>query len=251
MNEDLRLFEVFLDVQRGLPRQGPGCRESTLRALSLCRGLPEAPAIVDIGCGPGMQSTVLAEASGGHVTAVDTHEEYLDQLKARADVAGVSESGDVVSADMNDLPLAPGVFDLVWSEGAAYIMGVEAALVAWRRLLKPGGFIAFSELVWLRHDPPSDVKEFFGSEYPPMTDVATNSETVRRCGYELVGHFTLPDSAWWEDYYTPLEAKVPALLEKYAGDEVALKVVRATAREIEMRRRFGDWYGYEFFVGQR
>jgi len=49
MEEDPRLFEVFLDIQRGLTRQGPGCEESTIEALSLCRGLPEYPVVLDIG----------------------------------------------------------------------------------------------------------------------------------------------------------------------------------------------------------
>jgi ubiquinone/menaquinone biosynthesis C-methylase UbiE len=250
MSEHRRLFDVFLDVQRGLPRQGPGCRESTLQALALCGALPEQPAVLDIGCGPGVQSVVLAAACEGHVTAVDNNEYYLSQLKERAEVTGVADRIEVVNADMNALPFGPGGFDLVWSEAAAYIMGIEAALLAWKRLLEPGGFVAFSELVWLRNDPPREVAEFFGSEYPPMTDVATNAETVRRCGYELAGHFTLPDSAWWDDYYTPLEAKLPALFGKYAEDAEALVVVEAAEREIEMRRRFGDSYGYEFFVGR-
>ena len=65
MDESLELMEVFLDVQRGLPRQGPGCDESTQKALALCVGLPENPAVLDIGCGTGMQTVALAQALGG------------------------------------------------------------------------------------------------------------------------------------------------------------------------------------------
>ena len=52
-------------------------------------------------------------------------------------------------------------------------------------------------------------------------------------------------------YYTPLEAKLPSLYDKYAGDENALSMIELTKREMDMRRRFGTWYGYEFFVGRR
>ena len=120
--------------------------------------------------------------------------------------------------------------------------------MAWKRLLKPGGYIAVSELVWLCADPPSEVAEFFRGEYPAMTDVETNLETVRRCGYEPRGHFTLPEAGWWDDYYRPLKAKLPTLYKKYAGDEDALQVIESTAREIDMRHRFRDYYGYEFFI---
>ncbi len=251
MEENTRLFEVFLDVQCGLPRQGPGCDESTLKALSLCSGLPEAPAVLDIGCGPGMQTVVLAKAVGGHVTAVDIHREYLNQLKERAEAAGTAERIEILAGDMKELPLPAERFDLIWSEGAAYIMGFEKALVEWKRFLKPRGCIAVTELVWLQPDPPTEVAEFFGNEYPAMTYVETNLTTIRACGYESRGHFTLPDTAWWEHYYAPLKAKLPLLRERYAGDGEALSVIDMTEREIEMRRRFRDWYGYEFFVGRK
>ncbi len=251
MNEDPRLFEVFLDVQRGLPRQGPGRDECTLRALSLCDGLPEGAEVLDVGCGPGMQTLALSQAIDGPVTAVDLHREYLRELEDRAERAGIAGRLAILAADMRALPFPPERFDLVWSEGAAYVMGFEMALVEWRRLLKPGGYLAASELVWLRPDPPSALAGFFGSEYPAMADVQANRATIRACGYDLVGHFTLPDAAWWEHYYTPLEVKLPSLRERYKGDEAALSVIAQTEREIETRRRFPDWYGYEFFVARR
>jgi ubiquinone/menaquinone biosynthesis C-methylase UbiE len=250
--ENHRLFEIFWDVQRGLPRQGPGSDESTLKALALCTGLPEQLALLDIGCGPGMQTVALAKAlAGSHITAVDIHREYLDELKERAKAARVAECIHILAGDMQTLPFPPQHFDLIWAEGAAYIMGFEEALVAWKRFLKAEGYIAVSELVWLRSSPPTEVAEFFGREYPAMTDIETIMATIRTSGYEPRGHFTLPDAAWWESYYTPLEAKLPSLYNKYAADEKALSMIEIAKREIDLRRRFGSWYGYEFFVGQR
>ncbi len=250
MTEDERLFEVFLDVQRGLPRQGPGCDASTLQALSLCAGLPERPHVLDIGCGPGMQTVALAKALDGPVTAVDLFPEYLEALRARASAAGVADRIKTVAGDMTALPFAAGCFDLIWAEGSAYIMGVTDALAAWKRLLRPGGFFAFTELVWLRPDPPAEVAAFFADEYPAMTDIEGVSATIRAGGYALLGQFTLPGSAWWDHYYGPLAAKLPALDRTYAGDDDALGVIESTRREIEMRRRFPEWYGYAFFVGR-
>ncbi len=248
MSDNPRLFEIFLDVQRGLPRQGPGSDESTIKALSLCAGLTDKPSVLDIGCGPGMQTIALAKALNGNIAALDLFQEYLNELKESAVREGVLERIDIRTGDMSALPFEAGSFDLIWAEGAAYIMGFKNALETWKPLLSPGGFIALSELVWLGPDPPAEVYEFFQGEYPAMKDVNSNIDTIRESGYEPLGHFTLPDADWWDNYYTPLEAKLPALYEKYAGDDEALSVVDMTVKEIEMRRRFPDWYGYEFFV---
>ncbi len=252
MNDiDRRLLEVFYDVQRGLPRQGPGNYESTSRALALCSGLPDQLSVLDIGCGPGMQTLALAKASTGSILAVDNFDEYLDELRKRVEQASLVGRVKVKKADMTVLDFPDETFDLLWCEGAAYIMGIPEALRAWRPFLRDAGYIAFSELVWLTGHPPTEVAEFFADEYPAMTNVEAINQVIRDNGYESVGDFTLPDSAWWDDYYTPLEAKLPSLKQKYAGDAEAVSVVEQSEMEIDVRRRFGRSYGYQFFVGKK
>lgn len=252
MSDDAPLFDIFMEVQRGLPRQGPGDDESTRQALALCGALPERPTVLDVGCGPGMQTIALAEAlPDAVIVAVDIHQEYLELLRQAAAAAGMIDRIHTLRGDMTALPVPAESADLIWSEGAAYVMGVATALAAWNPLLKPGGCIAYTELVWLRPDPPAEAASFFADEYPAMGDIAGNLTMLRTAGYEPLGHFTLPDAAWWDHYYTPLESKLPALSALYAHDDAALGVVDMTRREIEMRRRFPNCYGYEFFVGRK
>ena len=52
--------ELFADVHSDLPRQGPGNRASTERALAMAGALPADVRILDIACGPGMQTLDLA-----------------------------------------------------------------------------------------------------------------------------------------------------------------------------------------------
>ena len=249
-DNETRLLELFFEVQRGLPRQGPGNRDSTIKALALCTGLPPTPNVLDVGCGPGMQTIVLAESLAGSIIAVDNCDEYLDELRQRLETASLCERIEVRHADMADMGFREKTFDLIWSEGAAYILGMSEALRAWRPLLREQGYLAFTELVWLDEHPAGEVAEFFKSEYAAMTSVDEIKATIRGMGFELVGDFTLPDSAWWDDYYTPLEAKFPALKQKYQGDEEALGVIAMTEAEIDIRRRFGPSYGYHFFISR-
>jgi SAM-dependent methyltransferase len=244
------LTQILLDVQSGLPRQGPGDEASTLRALALCTELPPAPQVLDIGCGPGMQTLVLARALDGHIYAGDLVQAYLDQLAASAEAAGLRDRIGQLQLDMADLPFGRDTFDLIWSEGAAYILGIEEAFTQWKDPLRPRGYLAVTQLVWLTDDRPAEAVEFWADEYPDMTDVPATLAVIENAGYEVVGHFTLPDAAWWEHYYTPLEAKLPALREKYAGNEEALAIIASSAAEIDVRRRFGQTYGYEFFVAR-
>jgi ubiquinone/menaquinone biosynthesis C-methylase UbiE len=63
---------------------------------------------------------------------------FLGHLQERA-AAGQARRIQTVAADMQRLPFRDGGFDLIWSEGAAYVMDFDAALAAWRPLARAGG----------------------------------------------------------------------------------------------------------------
>ena len=71
MSSDAHLHAVFRDIHRGLPRQGPGTDATTLAALDLCVGAHEPARVLDVGCGPGMQTLAIACSLNAHVVAVD------------------------------------------------------------------------------------------------------------------------------------------------------------------------------------
>ncbi len=243
-------MEVFFDVQRGLPRQGPGDRDSTLKAYNLCSQLPDSPVVVDIGCGPGAQTMALLDVCSGQIIAVDTCDEYLDELRQRLEQTDVAGRVDIRNDDMTSLRIPNESVDLIWCEAAAYNVGIEQALKTWRPLIRGQGYLAFSELVWLVDNPAGEIAEYWQNEYPAMTNTDVIKRQAISAGYQIVGDFTLPDSAWWDDYYTPLEAKLPSLRVKYESDTEALKIVDATQKEIDTRRKFQHAYGYQFFVLQ-
>jgi SAM-dependent methyltransferase len=151
---------------------------------------------------------------------------------------------------MFDLGFAPGSFDLVWSEGAIYTLGFEAGLAACRRLLKSGGCAAFTELTWLKPEPPAEIAAYWGAEYPGMGSIASNRQSILRQGYREVGQFTLPETSWWDPYYTPIEARIGQLRLKYAGDAGVNHQLDDHQREVDHFRRYSSWYGYVFYIVQ-
>jgi SAM-dependent methyltransferase len=210
--------------------------------------LPAQPRLLDVGCGPGMQTLDLLEVCDGTVTAVDNHQPYLDEVTRRAASAGVADRLRTVNGDMTRLELVSGSFDIIWSEGAIYIMGFEDGLRAWRPLLDGPGHVAVTQVAWLRSDPPADLERFWAEEYPAIQDTQANLAAIERAGYRLVGHFPLPASSWWDHYYTPIEGKLPALRDRFRDQPDLLEVVEMHQREIDLFRTYSDYYGYEFYV---
>ena len=122
-------LRVFFKVHTDLPREAPGSRDSTARALAAVGPLPAAPAVLDIGCGPGTQTLDLATLlPAAQITAVDAHLPFVEVARQRVREAGLQSRVRIDPGDMRRLPYAPGSFDLIWCEGAAYIMGVREAL---------------------------------------------------------------------------------------------------------------------------
>ncbi len=248
MIEDLP--EFFWTIHSGLPREGPGDNKSTRKAYMMLRDLPEKPRILDIGCGPGMQTIELAKLSGGQIVALDVHEPFLEQLKKTIQREDVTDVVEPVKGDMFNLEYADGSFDVVWSEGAIFVIGFEKGLQEWRRLLAPKGYVVVSELTWLQHDVPDEVKEYMRRTYPAIKTVDENIEVVQKSGYRLIDSFVLPVKSWWDNYYGPIEAKLPSLKARYGGDKEAMQVINMQEIESDMFRKYSDYYGYVFYIMQ-
>lgn len=245
-----RALEIFMAIHSGNPREAPGSADATRRAFGLCAGLPDRPRILDVGCGPGAHSLELVELSGGRVLAVDLHAPYLARLEAEARRRGLADRVATRVADMARLDLAPGAFDLVWSEGAIYNMGFRSGLDAWRTLLAPRGCLAVSEATWLTPTPPDEARAFWAEGYPAMQGVDDNLRDLEATGFDPLGHFTL-EARCWHDYYAHIEARMTVLEREFGDDDDAEAVFADERREIDLYRRFGDSYGYVFYVARR
>ncbi len=240
--------EMFWEVHSGLPQEGPGSDAATTKALRMIPDLPDQPRILDMGCGPGRQTMVLARHTAGQIIALDNHQPFLDDLNRRAQAGNMQGRITTTNGSMTAMEFAPESFDLVWSEGAIFIMGFELGLRVFWPLLKPGGTVVVSELAWFTDQPSAEAREFWGEGYPGMSTVPSNLDTIRNIGYELTGHFPLPDSAWLDGYYGPVEKRVAELRRKHEGHPDKLAYLDTEEREIEMFRKYSAEYGYVFFV---
>jgi len=70
---------------------------------------------------------------------------------------------------------------------------------------------------------------------------------VKHSAYS-VGHFTIPESLWWTHNYHPLEEQIANLSRTYRHDAEALEILAREQREIDLFRKYADYYGYVFYL---
>ena len=133
--------------------------------------LPLAPGrtALDVGCGPGALTEVLADRLGAaSVTGVDPSEPFVDAIRARLpDVT-------VVQASAEALPFPDGGFDLVVAQLVIHFMADAPAGVAeMARVTRPGGTVALN--VW----------DFEGGRAPQSTFLSALKSVVPQADDEI------------------------------------------------------------------
>jgi len=179
------------------------------------RKLPklEKPRILDIGCGSGVPTMELARLTDGKIIGIDIDQESLDRLSRKIEQEGLTDRVKAIKCSLINIKFPDNSFDIIWAEGSITSLGVEKSLRGWNRILKPKGFMVI-------HD---EIKHFFKKR-----------DKVVSCGYKMIEHFSLPEEAWWEEYYRPLEIRVKKLYKKYSNDPSALEVLNLHQTEIDI-----------------
>jgi SAM-dependent methyltransferase len=241
-------FPPFLfSFYESLPRQGPGNDTITRSLLECLPDLPEKPVIIDMGCGTGAQTLVLA--GRGQVTAVDFHEPFLKILMKTARSRNLESRITPVHGSMAAIPPGTGPADLIWSEGAIYIIGFEKGLRLWWDVVRPGGYIVVSEATRLVDDPPAEAAEYWSFAYPDVKTIPENCRIISETGYRCLTTRLLPHAAW-EDFYFPQKERIATLRKGNltAEEEAFLGEIE---QEIRIQEQYPDTFGYVFYVIQR
>jgi SAM-dependent methyltransferase len=244
-------MNYFYEIFCSMPRSGPGDALSTRKAFGYLKNLPAKPQILDIGCGQGMQTIELAKLTKGLITALDSYQPFLDILMKNAHKEGVEKQILPKNQSMLEMDFENNSFDVIWSEGALYIMGFQKGLKKCRQLLKSQGYLAVTEAVLFTTPIPPPLQEFWDKMYPVIMDVPQNIALIQNEGFRVVGHFPLPQSSWTDSYYIPMQNSLNHLKKKYHDTAAAQQVFDEFDTEIQMYKQYSEYYGYEFFIMQK
>ncbi|WP_186108068.1 class I SAM-dependent methyltransferase [Burkholderia gladioli] len=107
--------------------------------------LPNAPVILDVGCGQGKSFRLLDAAfAPSRIIGIDCHRESLAQAREAASRGGVPV--ELQEANCASLPLADASVDMVFCHQTFHhLVEQERALAEFHRVLKPGGLLLFAE----------------------------------------------------------------------------------------------------------
>lgn len=242
---------LFYEVFGNLPRQGPGGDEYTLRALSLIPNRERIRDILDMGCGSGAPTMVLARNTNANIAALDNCSPFLETLQKNAQESGFGKRIRCVTGDMSQPDFAPNSFDVIWSEGAIACAGFDQGLKIWRPLLRENGCVAVTDACWFTDDTPKEVFDYFTGLYPGMLSVRECLLAFERAGYRLLDHFALPKESWVTEYYHPLEVEIARQRPLHVNDPQSVELLDSLQLEVDMYRKYSDHYGYEFFIAQK
>jgi ubiquinone/menaquinone biosynthesis C-methylase UbiE len=131
---------AHFDEDFGHSIRTPAERAAWDRIFDLVLGGRDALDVLDAGSGTGFLSLELA-SRGHRVTGIDFAPAMLAEARRKAAEQGAAISFE--EADAEQLPFAPGSFDLVVSRHVLWTLPhPQAAIDEWKRVLRPGGRLA-------------------------------------------------------------------------------------------------------------
>jgi len=225
-------LDAFMELYSGLPREGPGTVDSLLNVLEIA-DVPPLGRILDVACGSGADCETFQRALPAvELIGIDKQAAFIEAAEARG-----------LNADfrVGDMLWPEGAFDLIWCAGAVYFFGAETVLEAWRSHLRPGGKVAFSEVVWLGQ-PSAAAKAFWAEAYPQMDSQNGLAARIEKSGFRVLSAEPL-GRAGWDEYYGALRANAARL----KGQSAEMDAVCAET-EVEIATYDGHFGEFDYVM---
>lgn len=244
MNEHDKYMQDFMQIFEPLESWGPNSEDDTTKAFKMVKRNPKR--ILEVGCGKGNSTLVLAKLTNAEIIATDNEELALGKLDEKLMRHSLNDRVTTKCVSMTELDFGTDKFDVIWAEASAYIMGIENALTKWRSLLIEEGVLVFSDLVWSTDKPSKASINHWKSDYPDIQTVETRKSQIIRAGYELKHTFTVSDRAW-KDYYEPLQQRLHEVTPMMENSQA----VEDIQNEVSLYKSHLGEFGYQFFIAKK
>lgn len=159
--------------------------------------------LLDVGCGIGGASRMLADIYGCTVTGIDLTRSYIRTAKKLSTQVKLSSSTDFLVGDATNLPFADAAFDIVWTQHAQMNIADKNKLYhEIERVIKPGGKFLYHDI-------------FSGNDDPihlPVPWAESKQQSHLIAHRDINGYF--PNSGWHKTYEEEFTTSSIHALEK-------------------------------------
>jgi SAM-dependent methyltransferase len=224
----------------------PGAPE-TVEIIAETVGPGEDTWLLDVASGKGEAAATLAGQFGCRVVCVEPYDAFVHISTSRFWFFNLRDLVTVVRADGKRLPAQDRSFDAAYCIGAPSIVGLEDCLQEMARVVKPGGWVFASDVVW--RDKPGEL----GREWEWVGEMEQLTADDYAAALEAAGltvkRANIHERSVWEEYFAPMlqvanEAKTAQPADVFFADEVEASV------ELE-RRAVERWLDYATFVARK
>jgi arsenite methyltransferase len=223
------------------------------RRLAHLAGLGPESHVLDVPSGRGRTARLFASEFGAEVTGVELSAQSVAAAQAETEAAGLHGRVRLLQGDAAALPAPSGAFDAVVCECSLCLFpGKGQALAEMRRVLRPGGVVAISDVTADVDDLPAALRGAAGR-------VACLADALPREGYEALLRDARLELFTAESHDGALATlaervesrlRVARMLDAAAGYREPITEAIALVREAR-RAIVGGSLGYRLFVARR
>lgn len=121
--------------------------------LAMDAGFDKDMRILDVGCGIGGPSRMLASEFGCKITGIDITEEFIHTARLLTQLVGLDHLVQYIHADALNMPFENESFDVVWTQHVQMnIRDKEKLYSEIKRVLVPGGRFIYYDILTSSHE---------------------------------------------------------------------------------------------------
>jgi ubiquinone/menaquinone biosynthesis C-methylase UbiE len=183
--------------------------------------------LLDICCALGGPARHLAEKYGVSVVGLDITKEMLDEAQKRTEGKPYSSKIEYRLGSGLDVPAKSEEFDVVWGQDAwCYIRDKPRLIQEACRVLKSGGFLAFTDWIWGPTPVPKEESDFMMKfmVFPNLETLDGYRLLIQESGLQGIEHMDMNEdfAAHIDGYIKNLQATKEQVVEGF-GEELYLQ----------------------------
>lgn len=210
----------------------------------------EATWLLDLASGKGEAAATLASHHACRILCIEPYDPFVHYSTAKFWHFNLRDLVSLVRANGRKMPVRDGVMDAAYCIGAPSIVGLEPALREMARVVKPGGWVIASDIIW--REKAGELGEDWGWLAEAAQTTAEEYTTAMEASGLTVERVNVHDRKVWDEYWKPMlavadEAKRPSELggaDIFFADEIESNI------DLE-RRGVERWLDYATFVARR